>query len=79
MKKFQDHSPEEAAAMTEGMTTQCQITIKSLTDEEVERGLEALEQARVLRESILKRRKGKPLPSSWRLIRREREKRSKRI
>ena len=63
--------------MTQSLNNQSQITIKPLTKEEVERGLEAIRQAEELGKSILARRKGKPLPSSWKLIREEREKRSK--
>ena len=65
--------------MTEEKYNQPQFNISHLTDKEVEQGREALKQARELREAILKRRKGKPVPSSWKLIREEREKRSKRI
>jgi hypothetical protein len=40
------------------------------SEEEIEGGLDALERARELRQSMLKGRKGKLLPSSWKLIRR---------
>ena len=65
--------------MTEGITTQSQIIIKPLTDEEARQGLEALKESEALIQRIRERRKGKPLPSSWRLIRQAREERSKKI
>ena len=65
--------------MTDGGTIQCQITIKPLTDEEVRQGLEALKESEALIQRIRERRKGKPLPSSWRLIRQAREECSKKI
>lgn len=55
------------------------IEVEPLSDAEIKQGLQALEQARILRSDILKRRGGKPLPSSWRLIREEREERSNRL
>lgn len=65
--------------MTELMPDEPGITIRPLTDAEVKRGMEAIERARELGKRVLARRKGKPLPSSWRLIRQEREKRSKHL
>ena len=53
------------------------ITIKPITDEEAERIDKVLKEAKALRTAILKRRKGKPVPSSWKLIRQAREERSK--
>lgn len=47
--------------------------IRSLTEKEKCQALEALKQARELRQAILKRRKGKPTPSSAPLIRQARE------
>jgi hypothetical protein len=55
------------------------ITIEPLSKEEIREGLEAIEQSRVLGKAILKRRKGKPVPPAWKLMRQEREERSKRI
>lgn len=49
--------------------------VPRLTDEEIAEALKWLEEARELREAILKRRKGKPVPSSWPLIRIGREQR----
>lgn len=65
--------------MTERSPAQSSINIRPLTDEEIQRGLEAIKRAEELGKRILARRKGKPLPPSWKLIRREREKRSKRL
>jgi excisionase family DNA binding protein len=39
----------------------------------------AIEQARLLRRRLLKRRKGRPLPSSWRIISEAREERSRQL
>lgn len=52
------------------------ISIKRLTDTEVQRGLEAMEQADALLEVIRRRTKGKPLADSAALIRKAREERS---
>lgn len=65
--------------MKERVPEEHEIYIRPLIDEEVEQGLEAIKRAEELGKRILARRNGKPLPSSWRLIREEREKRSKRI
>jgi len=64
---------KEKKAMRERIVTESPITVTPLTDEEKQRGLEALKQARVLREAMLKRRRGKLVPSSWRLIRQARD------
>jgi hypothetical protein len=78
MRKFTLYT-KEANTVTEDRSNQPQIQVRPLTDEEVERMGEFLKKAKALREKIRTRRKGKPLPSSWKLIRDEREKRSKRI
>ena len=49
-----------------------------MTDEEAERIGKVLKELGALRKRILARRKGKPLPPSWRLIRQAREELSKR-
>ena len=51
------------------------LTIRPLTDEEVERGLAALDSSERLIEQIKAQRRGKQLPSSWKLIRRARAER----
>ena len=64
--------------MTDHRTDGPHIEIRPLTEDEIRRGLEAIKRAEELGQRILARRKGKPLPSSWKLIREERDKRSKR-
>ena len=51
------------------------LTVRPLTDEEVERGLSALDSSERLIEQIKAQRRGKQLPSSWKLIRRARAER----
>lgn len=63
--------------MAEQVTTQ--ITVRPMTDEEAERMSKVLQASEELGKRILARRKGKPLPSSWRLIRQAREERAKRL
>jgi hypothetical protein len=70
---------EEVETMADQESTQPAVTVKPLTDEEVKEGLEALKDSEALIERIRQRRKGKPLPSSWRLIRKAREERAKQI
>ena len=48
--------------------------VMPLTREEKKRGLESIKHARLLREAMLKRRKGKLVPDSTPLIRQSREK-----
>ena len=55
------------------------LKVRPMTDEEAERIDKVLKESRELGKRILARRKGKPLPSSWKLIRQAREERSKRI
>jgi antitoxin HigA-1 len=52
---------------------------RRLTDEEVSAAREAMHRADELRQSMLDRRGGVPLPESWPLIRKAREERAKRI
>lgn len=69
----------EADHMTELMPDKTQLTIRPMTEEEAERTGKVLEEVRELGKRILARRKGKPLPPSWKLIRQAREDLSKRI
>lgn len=69
----------EVSTMKETMPMSSPLTIRPLTDEEAQRGLKALEEAKALRKAILARRKGKPFSSSAPLIRRAREERSKQL
>jgi predicted ATP-binding protein involved in virulence len=64
--------------MTEMMPGHHQISVIPLTAEEVEQGLKALKELEQLGKRILARRKGKPLPPSWRIVRQAREELSKR-
>ena len=54
-------------------------TIRPLTDQEVQAGLEALKESAALIERLRERRSGKPLAPSWPVIRQEREARAKRL
>ncbi|MBI2886668.1 MAG: helix-turn-helix domain-containing protein [Chloroflexi bacterium] len=69
----------EAHTVNEAMPMSAPLTIRPLTDEEVQRGLKALEEARALGERILARTKGKQLSSSVPIIRKDREERSRRL
>lgn len=53
-----------------------QEAVKPLTEEQIRRRLEAIEQCEALTKRMRARRGGKPLPSSWRVIRQAREERS---
>jgi len=75
----QPNHAKETMSMTEGTSTQTQITVEPLTDDQARQMDEFLCRATALRERIHKRRKGRPLPPSWRLIRQAREARSKRL
>jgi len=55
------------------------ITIKPLTDAEVQQGLQAMKQADALLDAIRSRTKGKPLADSAPLIRKAREERAKQL
>ena len=55
------------------------ITPRRSTDKEIERGLLALEAARVEREAQLARRGDVLFPESWEDIRRDREERSRHL
>lgn len=52
---------------------------RKLTDEEVRRGLQALEDAKRLSEEITARRGGKPFPPSWKLINQMRDERTRQL
>jgi len=55
------------------------LTVRPLSEEERQRGLRALREAKQLRERILARRGGKPLSPSWELIQEAREERAQRL
>ena len=67
-----------ASSIEQSMTT-VRSEVRPLTKGEAERGLAVLAEAKALREALLKRRRGKPLPSSWQIIRRAREERSRHL
>ena len=52
---------------------------RPMSDEEAERIDKVLEESRELGKRILVRRKGKAVPSSWKLIRQARKERSQRV
>ena len=52
------------------------LNVHPLSEDDKERGLRALQQARQLRQRILSRRGGQPFDSSWELIREMREERA---
>ena len=68
------------ARRTEGEATpaQLQTTIRPLTKEEIQRGLETLKRSQELIAEMLAERGGVPFDESWPLIREERERRSER-
>ena len=65
--------------MMEWPPKQTSIDIKPMTDEEAERVDKVLKESRELGKRILARRKGKPLPPSWRIIRQDREEHYKKV
>ena len=65
--------------MMEWPPKETSLEVRPMTDEEAERIDKVLKESKELGKRILARRKGKPTPSSWRLIRKAREERSKRI
>jgi excisionase family DNA binding protein len=69
---------EEAEAMGETMPIQAKLRVMPLSSEEVRRMGDFLDQSQALIDRIRARREGRPLPSSWPLIRKAREERSKR-
>ena len=71
--------PEEVSTMKEIIPISTTLTVRPLTEEEAQHGLEALEKARVSRAQMLAEHGGKPLASSASLIRKAREERSKQL
>lgn len=55
------------------------IHIEPLTEDQVRQGLEAIKEAKALREEVRAKRGGQLLSPSWPLIRKAREERSKRL
>jgi excisionase family DNA binding protein len=71
-------TPLEEQESAEG-TVPTKVPTRRLTEEEIERGLAALERLRAFREEIAARHGGPLRPSSEELIRRAREERSERL
>lgn len=69
----------ETSAVEEELGPGIGLSFRRLTNEEAERRLAAIEEARALRERMLAERQGKPFAPSWPLIRKAREERSKRL
>jgi hypothetical protein len=65
--------------MTEVQPIRAKVLVRPLSQEEVERGLQAMSEARQTRQRMVARRGGKPFPSSWQLIREAREERASRL
>ncbi len=66
---------EELRTIQETLPVHNDVPLPRLSDQEAQDALAAIEEARALRAAILKRRKGKRLPPSARLIRQAREER----
>ncbi len=65
--------------MTEPNPAEHEITVKPLNEVQAHQVDEFLLRSQALIERMKKRTKGKPLPSSWQLIRQDREERSKEL
>ncbi len=65
--------------MMEWPPKETSLEVRPMTDEEAERIDQVLEASQELGKRILARRKGKPLPPSWRIIRQDREERYKKV
>ncbi len=59
--------------MADRVHTESPIAVRPMTDEEAERMGKALKELERLRKRIMTRRKGKPLPPAWGVIRQARE------
>jgi excisionase family DNA binding protein len=67
---------EELSPMQEATSNQTTTAISPLTEEERQRGLQALAELKALRQQMLKRRGGRPFPSSVEFIHKMRDERS---
>lgn len=70
-------SGESTNIMAEFTPVQTDLDIEPLTEEEIRQGLQAMREARQLRERMRRERGGTPLPDSVELIRAMREERSR--
>jgi len=68
--------PTEMAVASDGNVEQTQTHIRPLSEEERQRGLEALKESGQLIQEMRAKRGGQPLDESWPMIREAREKRS---
>ena len=66
----------ELALMRHGSSPATTITVPPLTEDERQRGREALLRSQQRLERMRRERRGQPIPSSWELIRQMREERS---
>ena len=73
---FSPIAEEEVRTVKEAVPVPAKAIVKPLTEDQVARGLQALEQSRALSDAILARRRGEPLAASWPLIRSARDERS---
>ena len=69
----------EGKSMMEWPPKDSSVAVRPMTNDEAERIDKVLKESRELGKRILARRKGKPLPQSWRIIRQDREERYKEV
>jgi hypothetical protein len=72
-------SGEEVKIMTDFMPGQTNLNVECLTEEEIHQGLQAMRNARQLRERVRRERDRNSLSDSIELIREMREKRSEHL
>jgi excisionase family DNA binding protein len=70
---------KEVSPVTTILRTPTDVVVSPPSQEQIERRMVAMAQAKDLRAAIRKRRDGSPLPSSWQLIREAREERARRL
>jgi excisionase family DNA binding protein len=70
---------KEVSPMPEILRPPADVVVSPPSQEQIERRLAAISQAKELRAQMRKRRGGAPLPSSWQLIRQAREERARRV
>jgi excisionase family DNA binding protein len=79
MQPIDSRNPSHRVERQSASNFVLQTAIRPLTDEEVQRGLAALKQAKEHTDRMLAERGGKPFDPSWPLIREAREQRSEQI
>ena len=70
---------KEVSPRHEALRAPTDLTITQPTPEQIERRRTAIREAQALRQEMLARRGGTPLPPSWQLIRQARDERDKRL